>query len=532
MNVVIYARVSSDRQDVDLSISAQLKALREFAERNSYQVVKEYVDEAVSGRSIDRPGFKAMIGAARQAASPFSVILVWKLSRFARNREDSIIYKSLLRKHGVQVVSINEPVEDTPSGRLLEGIIEVIDEFYSANLSQDVVRGMRESASRGFYPGSPVPYGYRRVKVQDGDTQRTKLEPDPALAPIVQRMFRECISGNGLVEIARSLNSDGLTTSTSRPWGKTTLHKMLRNEAYTGVLIWDRSKKRRGGSTDGLPPVRMEGAWPPIVDRETFDQVQAVLTSRAPRVTHPRVVHSEYMLSGMIRCRGCGTAMIGHAVKSGKFFYYMCGNGRRRGRGVCVSPLLPKKRIEEFVVDRIKRYILTEENLEEVVRLTNEELAKVSSAEQERIKVLEVQLAEAEGRLAKLYDALETGEFGSGELAPRIKSLFQKKEDLTRARAESQEALRHHTVQLADANVVRGYVEDLRGILESSGSVERKAFLKSFVEGIEVEPSQVTVKYTIPVWPEPTPASDAVGVLPFVHDGPPLASASTLFHVL
>ena len=132
------------------------------------------MDEAESGRSIDRPGFKQMIAAARQKPASFETILVWKLSRFARNREDSIIYKSLLGKQGIQLVSINEPVEDTPSGRLLEGIIEVIDEFYSANLSQDVVRGMRETASRGFFPGSRVPYGYRKVKVQDGDSQRAK----------------------------------------------------------------------------------------------------------------------------------------------------------------------------------------------------------------------------------------------------------------------------------------------------------------------------------------------------------------------
>ena len=118
---------------------------------------KEYVDEAESGRSVDRPGFKAMITAAGQQSVPFNVIQVWKLSRFALNREDSIIYKSLLRKHAVQLISINEPLEDTPLGRLLEGIIEVIDEFYSANLSQDVVRGMRENASRGFYNGGAIP---------------------------------------------------------------------------------------------------------------------------------------------------------------------------------------------------------------------------------------------------------------------------------------------------------------------------------------------------------------------------------------
>ena len=130
MKVALYARVSSERQDIDLSISAQLRALREYASRNGHLVVREYLDEAESGRSIDRPGFKQLIIAARQKPSPFEAILVWKLSRFARNREHSIIYKSLLRRQGIQVVSINEPVEDTPAGRLLEGIIEVVDEFY------------------------------------------------------------------------------------------------------------------------------------------------------------------------------------------------------------------------------------------------------------------------------------------------------------------------------------------------------------------------------------------------------------------
>jgi len=158
--VAIYARVSSDRQDVDLSISAQLKALREYAARNGYTVIKEFVDEAESGRSTARPAFREMISMARMKHPPFQMILVWKLSRFARNREDSIIYKSLLRKQGIQIVSINEHIEDTPTGRLMEGIIEVIDEFYSSNLAQDVIRGMRENASRGFFNGSRPPFGY------------------------------------------------------------------------------------------------------------------------------------------------------------------------------------------------------------------------------------------------------------------------------------------------------------------------------------------------------------------------------------
>ncbi|MBM3301530.1 MAG: recombinase family protein, partial [Deltaproteobacteria bacterium] len=271
--VAIYARVSSDRQDVDLSISAQVKALRDYAARNEMTVVKEYIDEAESGRSIDRPGFKQMIATARQKPPSFTAILVWKLSRFARNREDSIIYKSLLRKQGVQVLSINEPVEDTPSGRLLEGIIEVIDEFYSANLSQDVTRGMRETASRGFYPGGPPPYGYKRVKVQDGAVQRVKLEPDPVTAPIVERIFKECMSGAGLLEITKGLNHDGLKTRKNYEWCKTTVHKVLKNEAYTGVLLWGQ-ESTAGNNGNRLPHIRVEGAWPAIIDREIFEKVE------------------------------------------------------------------------------------------------------------------------------------------------------------------------------------------------------------------------------------------------------------------
>ena len=150
MRVALYVRVSSEKQaERELSIPAQLKALHEYAAKNGYVVVKEFIDEAESARSSDRPAFREMITLARLKLPPFEQIVVWKLSRFARNREDSIIFKSLLRKKGIQVVSINEPIEDTPSGKLLEGIIEVIDEFYSDNLAQDVIRGMREAAAKG-----------------------------------------------------------------------------------------------------------------------------------------------------------------------------------------------------------------------------------------------------------------------------------------------------------------------------------------------------------------------------------------------
>ena len=140
MRVAIYARVSSERQaEKDLSIPAQIKALKRYAFKQKWDVVGEYVDEAESARSANRPAFKEMIAAAKDNTKPFDAILVWKLSRFARNREDSVIYKSLLRRRQISVISMNEQVDESPAGSLLEGIIEIIDKFYSANLSQDTL---------------------------------------------------------------------------------------------------------------------------------------------------------------------------------------------------------------------------------------------------------------------------------------------------------------------------------------------------------------------------------------------------------
>jgi DNA invertase Pin-like site-specific DNA recombinase len=175
MKAAIYARVSSDRQDVDLSIAAQLKALRDYAARNNHTIVREFIDQAESGRTVCRPQFREMISTARQTVKPFELILVYKYSRFARSREDSIVYKALLKKSGVQLISITEPVDDSAMGRLMQSIIECIDEFYSENLGEEVTRGMRESASRGFYLSSKPPYGFRKIKVRDGLKEHTKL---------------------------------------------------------------------------------------------------------------------------------------------------------------------------------------------------------------------------------------------------------------------------------------------------------------------------------------------------------------------
>ena len=150
-----------------------------------------------------------MIEEGSKPKAPFDVILVWKFSRFTRKREHAVAFKSMPRRKGIRVVSITERAEDNATGRLLEGIIESVDEFYSENLAQDVVRGMREAASRGFFLASNAPFGYRRVKVSDGAKERPTLEVDPATAPVVREIFESSLRGNGLKEICRDPERPG-----------------------------------------------------------------------------------------------------------------------------------------------------------------------------------------------------------------------------------------------------------------------------------------------------------------------------------
>jgi len=512
MKAAIYARVSSERQDVDLSISAQLRALREYAQKNGHYVVREFIDAAESGKSSDRPAFRDMIAQARRQARPFGLILVWKYSRFARSREDSIIFKTMLRKAGVQVVSITEPFEDTPTGRLLEAMIESLDEFYSANLGEEVARGMRESASRGFYVASYAPYGYRKVKVADGGRERPKLQVETHQARIVQRLFQEVIEGKGLVEIAKGLNREGISGPRGKSWGKTSIHKILTNETYTGTLIWGQASVRN------LPPVRVEDAWPAVVVRDTFQKVQALLQARSFVAVHPKRVASNYLLSGLARCGYCGKSLVGQDAKGGQFHYYVCGTLLKKGAGSCSAQYINSNRFEELIIGKIKEHILTYENLSQLVRLVNEEMDAAAGEYRERLDGITVELDNVNRRLERLYDAVETGTIELSDLAPRIQQMRQRQEQLLTSRMELENLLSDRRVELADLETVTEYVADLRGLLNESTLVERKAFIKSFVKEVTVTGNEVLLTYSIPMSVKGL-SQETLAVPPIVHYG-------------
>ena len=510
MKVALYARVSSDRQDVDLSITAQLKALREYAQRQDSLIVKEYVDEAESGRTSQRPVFQHMIRDARRDPKPFETILVWKLSRFARNREDSLVYKALLRKQGVRLVSINEPFDDSPTGKLMEAIVESLDEFYSANLGQEVTRGMREAASRGFYVMSAAPYGYRRVKVKDGKKERASLQPDPNTAPTVRRIFSLFLQGSGLVEVVRALNHEGIPSPKGLRWKKMTIYNTLVNEAYIGTLVWGKNQNS---------PVRAEGAWEALVDGDSFHRANALLKKRGFAVQHPRRTASQYLLSGLAKCGSCGKALIGQDAKGGKFGYYVCGSLMKRGAGACDTPYLPKGKFEGMVVKKLKEDILTEEHLRRLVMLMAEEMDGASTQYKERLDTLDKELTEANQRLARLYDALETGQLVLEDLAPRIQELRRRKEQMEATREEVRGLMGERKRELLDLRTVTAYAEDLRTALTEGTLAEQKGFVRSFVQEITVKGGEATIRYTIPLRPKGSSGGHGGEVLSIVKFG-------------
>jgi len=298
-----YLRVSTEKQD-EYSLDSQLKLIRDYAARNDYLVPDEFVfvDDGISGRSArKRPAFQQMIGWAKEKA--FDAILVWKFSRFARNQEESIVYKSMLARSGVEVVSISEPLAEGPFGSLIERILEWMDEFYSIRLSGEVKRGMAEKVSRGEIVTPPA-FGY--------DVEQHTYIPN-ADAETVRRIFRDFLAGDGCATIARRLGLEGVKTRRGNPPDNRWVRYILENPVYVGKIRWSRNGKSnysRGGDASGS--YLTDGHFSPLVDPEIWEEAQALLASRS--AGRPKFARTEqktdWMLKGLCRCSACGSTLV------------------------------------------------------------------------------------------------------------------------------------------------------------------------------------------------------------------------------
>lgn len=311
-----YIRVSTDDQ-AELSPDSQLEEIRKYAQREGLLLLGDhvYVDAGISGKKADRrPEFMRMIAQAKEPNCPFSVILLWKFSRFARNQEESIFYKSILRsKCGIDVVSVTEPLIAGPFGSLIERIIEWMDEFYSIRLSQEVKRSMTVNAQRGKLQSSPS-FGYC--------AEGGKLIPLPEEAAYVRRIFDSFVAGSGIYQIAKELNDLGVRTHRGNAFENRTVEYMIRNPVYIGKLRWNPTGRSRRDFFDENIIVA-DSEHEPLIDLETWNAAQERMDrmkAQFPYKSRP-TYELKHWLSGLVRCAACGGTLI-----FSKPHYFKCNN--------------------------------------------------------------------------------------------------------------------------------------------------------------------------------------------------------------
>ncbi|MGN1133776.1 MAG: recombinase family protein [Oscillospiraceae bacterium] len=307
-----YIRVSTEGQD-EYSPDSQLKLIREYAKKHDFIVPNEYIfyDDGISAKSVKkRTQFNNMIAIAKEKSHPIDAILVWKFSRFARNQEESIVYKSLLKKNNVNVISISEYIdEDNPFGTLIERIIEWMDEYYLIRLSGEVKRGMLEKFSRGQVVNAP-PIGY---SLKDGN-----YVPDDN-APLIQRIFEMFANGKGYRSIANQLNAEGFRTMQGNKFENRTVEYILRNPTYIGKLRWTPGGKGSQShyNNNSAEVMTVDGTHQPIIKQDLWDKVQDIVNSKKqsyPKYSRKDPVVNDFMLRGLVRCSNCGATLVYNKV--------------------------------------------------------------------------------------------------------------------------------------------------------------------------------------------------------------------------
>ena len=310
----IYIRVSTDKQE-ELSPDAQLRLLMDYAKTNHTDIPMEYIfqDNGISGRKANkRPAFQQMIALAKSKEHPIDTIIVWKFSRFARNQEESIVYKSLLKKNNVDVVSVSEPLIDGPFGSLIERIIEWMDEYYSIRLSGEVMRGMTQNAIRGHYQ-SDAPIGYR----SPGNKKPPEKDPKTVQIPIMMKDL--LLSGSSLLQIARKLNEQGYRTKHGNLWDARGVRYVLENPFYAGISRWNYTDRGRQ-----LKPadevIYTKGNWEPLWDKATLEEIKKHLTMNMRKAKSRDVSTAKHWLSGLLICSSCGGTLAYSGTKNSRGF--------------------------------------------------------------------------------------------------------------------------------------------------------------------------------------------------------------------
>lgn len=452
MNCIAYARVSTGAQaDRQLSIPAQLAAMREYSAREGWQIVEEYLEAGMSGRTSSRPELTRMLNRCKSGDIKIDVLLVHKLDRLTRNLSDHLTIRAFLAKQKVRVVSVTERVDDSVSGQLLEHLMASIAEFYSANLAEEVRKGLTQRIKQGGWPHLH-PFGYVRLGVA-GEAARPVV-PDPKLQPFIRQVFETVSTGEyRFTELADWLKGQGVTLPVE------SIRRMLRNPFYCGRLRWKEQL--------------LEGNHPAIVSPALFDRVQQVLAQHRRPYERPE---RRLLLQAFASCASC-SALVGSECHE-RYAYYRCRGTFRKSR-TCHAKAMSATFVHRDLERIYQETPVTSEILE---RLGQLEATRRRSAEQDltwQKAKIEQQLEQHRIRQLRLAESL-----ASGDLDPDLYRLALQKLKTERSHVPSALA----PLQLSDADTLAVLNQQL-------DSVRQRLLLESVFTELMIDGTGV-VRYT------------------------------------
>ena len=402
MKAVIYARYSSDSQREE-SIEGQIRECTAFAEKNGITILRHYIDRAYSAKTDNRPDFQEMIKDSGKKL--FDMVIVWKLDRFARNRYDSARYKTQLKRNGVKVVSATEVISEGAEGIILESVLEGYAEYYSADLSEKVIRGRTENALKCKFNGGTLPIGY----VIDG---KQHFQIDPLTAPFVLDAFKKYDKGATMKELRDWLNENGIRNKLGKPLNFNSIQHMLNNRRYIGEY-----KYRDIIVPDGIPA---------IVPQDLFDRVQEKLAQNRKAPARHKA-EDDYLLTTKLFCGYCGAYLCGESGKSRNgtvHHYYKCVSVKKK-RTDCKKKPVRKQWLEDLVVNEVMKVVMDDKTIEAIVSMVMD----LQNRENTSLPLYEQQLREAETGIQNLLNAIQQGILTKSTKS-RLEELEAAKEDL------------------------------------------------------------------------------------------------------
>ena len=503
-----YARVSSEAQaDKGTSIPSQLELIRTYAKNNNIKVIHEFVDEAESATTDLRPQFQEMIALCKENSQDISALLVWKLSRFARNRIDSVVYKKLLSKQGIRVISISEPIDDTPEGRILEGMIEIIDSYYSEILSRESMRGLKQTAQQGFHCGGPPPYGYRLTKVQSGNSIKTTWEIEPREAEAVRIIYQMHSEGFTYNDIMNRLTSEGYKPRQRSEWARSSISDILRKECYSGRHFFNTRKRKELGKKLNLRKQKDRSEWieiqvPQIVEDEIFRVVKEKMKRRQFKSPSTRR-KTDQVLPGLLICGNCNQPYVIGDYYKGKYPYYRCSTKMKKGLSACDNRNLRGDEADEVVLREASKLIFSKSNLQRYKHLIDDTLKEDKREYEQNLKSLDRELRQVDQKKRTYYDGIESGKLSVELVQERLEELQSDESTLIVRKTEIE-------TQLARLPETQNYLlsdeefeelnNDLNSFIEEANPRQKRQFLSNFIKTVTVYPEKLVVEYFPPVF--------------------------------